>query len=347
MSTPTVNISALTRMARQYNNVLKELPYFSFAEMAKNTRINILEVDGEDVLINKRRKAGLIRPYKPGLSLGDEAELMKFYEAKLKPEVIYAEINDNILGYKDKKVISNAGEPVNHKSKKHPLEFLILRDIVRSVAEDVVFNIFHAQRDVDTASPETSFNGFFHKINLLTTAGEISAGNGNLKTTGAFAPAAENEETSTANYDRMVTFLKSAHPLLRRSGEVLLYVGDNPLDAVRRDFRKLVKAFDYPSMEQVVEKLRADADIPGLKIINDLSYGTGDQLILTKPGMLDFGVGSSTDQNFVQVRDINKDPNVVQFWVQAAYDTRINDVHQKLFMINEQKNAALNLAGDY
>lgn len=345
-TTKTVNIDKLTRAAVVYNNVLKELPFFSFAEMARNTKITVLQVDGEDIRINKRRKAGLIRPYVPGLTLGDEAELMKFFETKLKPETIYAEINDNILGYKDRKVISNAGEPVNNKTKKHPLELLILRDIVTSVAEDVVFNIFHAQRDTETASPETSFNGFFHKINLLTTAGEIAAGKGNLKTTGAFAPAAENEDTSTANYDRMVTFLKSAHPLLRR-GEVLLYVGDNPLDAVRRDFRKLVKAFDYPSLEQVVEKLRSDADVPGLKIINDLSYGTGDQLILTKPGMLDFGVGSATDQNFVQVRTPHKDPNVVQFWVQAAYDTRINDVHEKLFMTNEQKNTQLNFAGDY
>lgn len=338
-----VNIDSLSRAAVKYNNVLRELPYFKFKEVAAKLKINILEVAGEDILISKRRKADFLRPYIAGLELGDSSELLKFFEAKLKPETVYAELNDNILSYKDKKVISNAGEPVNNKSKKHPLEFLILRDLVLSVSEDVIFNLFHAQRDTDTASAATSFNGFFHKIDLLITAGEIDAAKGNLVTTGAFKADDVDER---ANYDRMVDFLKQAHPLLRR-GEVLLYAAEGPMSAVRDDFRNIVKSHDYPSMEQVVEKLRSDANVPGLQVITDEAFGSGDKLILTKPGMFDFGVGSATDQNYVQVRNPHLDPNIVQYWIQAAYDTRINDVHEKLFMTNEQKNASLNFAGDY
>lgn len=33
--------------------------------------------------------------------------------------------------------------------------------------------------------------------------------------------------------------------------------------------------------------------------------------------------------------------------VQAGYDTRINDWHEKVFRCNEQKNESLDLAGDY
>lgn len=341
-----VNITDLQRAAIEYNNVLRELPYFQFMEAAKKLRINIQKVQGEHVLISKRRKADFLRPYKAGLTLGDEKELMKFVEAKLKPETVYAELNDNILAYKDKKVISNAGEPVDNKGKKHPLELLILKDLVISVGEDVLFNMFHAQRDEDTASAATSFNGFFHKLNLLVTAEEISVANKNLKTTGAFEAATENVETSYANYTRMVDFIKSAHPLLRR-GEVLLYASESPMNFVRDDFRKMVKSFDYPSMEQVVEKLRSDANAPGLQVITDETLGVGDQLLLTKPGNLDFGVGEETDSNYVQVRNPHKDPNIVQYWIQAAYDTRIQDVHQKMFLTNEQKNVGLNLAGDY
>lgn len=341
-----VNITDLSRASVTYNNVLRELPYFQFLEIAKKLRINIQKVKGEHILISKRRKADFIRPYKMDLPLKDKAELLKFYESKLKPETVYAELNDNILGYGDKNILSNAGEAVNNKTKKHPLEFLILRDLVISVGEDIIFNMFHAQRDEDTASAATSFNGFFHKLNLLVTAGEIDEGKGNLKTTGAFEQPVDNADTSTANYTRMVDFIKSAHPLLRR-GEVLLYAAENPLMEVRNDFRKLVKAFDYPSMEQVVEKLRSDANCPGLNIITDETLGTGDQLILTKPGNFDFGVGEETDRNYVQVRNPYPDPNIVQYWIQAAYDTRIQDVHQKLFLTNEQKNAGLNFAGDY
>lgn len=341
-----VNITDLQRAAIEYDNVLRELPYFQFMEVAKKLRINIQKVKGEHVLISKRRKADFLRPYKAGLTLGQEKELMKFFESKLKPETVYAEINDNILGYKDKKVISNAGEPVDNKSKKHPLELMILRDLVISVGEDVIFNMFHAQRDEDTASAATSFNGFFHKLSLLVTAGEIAAGKGNLTTTGAFEAAVDNPDTSYANYTRLVDFVKSAHPLLRR-GETILYAAENPLSFARDDFRKMVKSHDYPSMEQVVEKLRSDANCPNLTVITDESLGTGDKLILTKPGNFDFGVGEESDDKYVQIRNPHLDPNIVQYWIQAAYDTRIQDVHQKVFLTNEQQNTGLNLAGDY
>jgi uncharacterized protein YjdB len=39
--------------------------------------------------------------------------------------------------------------------------------------------------------------------------------------------------------------------------------------------------------------------------------------------------------------------NEVQFWVQSAYDTRIIDIHPKVFMINEEINGINDLAGDY
>jgi hypothetical protein len=49
----------------------------------------------------------------------------------------------------------------------------------------------------------------------------------------------------------------------------------------------------------------------------------------------------------VSVRNIEKDPNEVQFWVQSAVDTRIQDIHPKVFMTNDQINTVENLAGDY
>lgn len=341
-----VNVTDLTRAAVTYDNVLRELPYFQLMETAKKLRINIQKVKGEHIIISKRRKADFIRPYKADLTFEDTAELLKFDEMKLKPERIFARLKENITAYEEKNVISNAGEPVNNKTKKHPLEFLILKDLVLSVSEDVLFNMFHAQRDTSVKSAATSFNGFFHTLDLLMTAERISAANKNIKTTGAFALAVDNPDTSFANYTRMVDFLKSAHPLLRR-GEVLLYASEGPMSFVRDDFRKMVKAFDYPSMEQVVEKLRADANIPKLKVITDEVFGTGDRLTLTKPGNFDFGVGDETDKNYVQARNIDEDPNIVSYWIQASYDTRVQDVHQKVFLTNEQKNVGLNLAGDY
>src|SRR5690606_30858305 len=76
-------------------------------------------------------------------------------------------------------------------------------------------------------------------------------------------------------------------------------------------------------------------------------FGSGSQLILIKPGMLDVGTRNATDQQFVSVRNVKDDPNEVSFWVQAAYDTRIVDIHPKVFMMNEFINTVEDLAGDY
>ena len=340
MSTKAVNIEGLTRAAKEWNNYLRTLPYFSLMEESKKLLINIVEVNGEHILASKRRKADILRPYRPGLTLGQERELMKFFEASLKPERVYAEVKDNITNYEDVKVISNAGEPVDNKTKKHPLEVLILQNVVTSFAEDVLFNLFHAERDADTASAGTSFNGFFFKLNTLIAAGEIAAAKGNYATTGAFNGSGRQD------YDRMVAFLKSADPLLRRD-KVVLYATEGTMNATRDGFRSIVQSHDYPSMETVVSKLRADANIPGLQVITNVAYGVGDQLILTKPGNFDLGVGNKSDAQFVKVRDPYEDPNEVQFWIQAEYDTRIQDIHRKVMHVNEQKNASLNLAGDY
>jgi hypothetical protein len=345
----TVNIADLSRMAVIYNNVLRELPYFAYNEVAKALRLNIIKVDGEDVEISTRRRAGILRPYAPDLTLENQQEILKFFESKLKPELTYAELNDNITNYRDKKVVSNQGEMLNNKIKKHPLELLILKSMVLSYAEDVIFTMFFADRDKTVASPMTSYTGFYTKADLLVVAGEISEAKRNLRPTGAFdisgTPGVGSDGKN--HYQRLVEFVKSAHPLLRKNGEVLLYAAENPITAARDGFRKIVNSFDYPSTEQVLEKLRSDANAPALQLVTHEALGTGDRLQLQKPGLMDFGVGDESDKDYVQVRNPYKDPNMVQFWIQSAFDTRIKDIHEKVFQTNDQENDALDLAGDY
>jgi hypothetical protein len=119
------------------------------------------------------------------------------------------------------------------------------------------------------------------------------------------------------------------------------------LDAARRALQNILKYHDYPGMDGLVEKLRADANCPNLNIVRNEIYGSGGQLMLLKPGLLDIGVNNDSDQDFVQARNPYADPNDVQFWIQAAYDTRIQDVHEKVFQMNELANTGLDLAGDY
>lgn len=340
-----INFEKLTSAAKTWDPVLRTLPFRTINETALKMRLNIVDVkSGEHIIKNKRRKAGIIAPYSSGLTLNQSKELMKFIEASLKPEIVFAEIPDNVTNYEDMNIISNQGNPVDNKSKKHPLEYLILKDIVTSFGEDIAFNLFTAQRDEEVLSPATSFNGFNYKLSVLKTALEISAANKNMVETGAFGTG--TAQAPVDDYQKLVDWLRQANFWLRQ-GEVLLYASEHVINNVRKSYKTRVAAFNDPTMEDTVKILRSDANIPGLQIISEPEYGTGDQLMLVKPGLLDIGVRNMADGNFVSVRNIDRDPNEVQFWVQSAYDTRIQDIHPKVFLTNEQINTLNDWAGDY
>lgn len=340
-----INFESLTSAAKQWDPVLRTLPFRTLNETAKRMRLNIVNVEsGEHIIKNKRRKAGIIAPYSAGLTLNQSKELMKFLEASLKPEIVFAYVPDNVTNYEDINIISNQGNPVDNKSKKHPLEYLILKDIVTSFSEDVAFNLFSAQRDEEVLSPATSFNGFNYKLSVLKTAREISAENKNLVESGKFGQG--TAQNPVDDYQKLVDWLREANFFLRQ-GEVILYCSEHVMNSVRKSYKTRVAAHTDPTFSDTVKLLRDDANMPALQVITEPEFGTGSQLMLIKPGLLDIGTRNITDGNFISVRNIERDPNEVQFWVQAAYDTRIIDIHPKVFMINEEINGINDLAGDY
>lgn len=338
--TRVINIDELKRYAKTYDGVLRVLPFFSLQEFAQRMRLNVIEVRDEDVLVNFRRKAGNTGPYKAGASIDYPDEIGKIVEMSLKPELTVSRIKDNIQNYKEKRVISNAGEPVDHVSKRHPLEKTVIDNMVISHTEDVIFSAFFAERNEEVYSPLTAFTGFFPWIDHFKTTSDISLANGNLVPTGEFG-----SNDGVDDYDRLVQFLRQAHPMLKR-GAVLYYSSSVEL-VCKEALRKKTSAFKRPTSEEFWEAVKDDAKFPMLQPVTHEAYGTGSALILVKPGMLDLGVNTRRASQFVQVRDIFEDPNDVQFWLQSAYGTRFQDVHRKVFQVNECTNQGVDLAGDY
>lgn len=338
--TRVINIDELKRYAKTYDGVLRVLPFFSLQEFARRMKLNVIEVRDEDVLVNFRRKAGNTGPYKAGASISYPDEIGKIVEMSLKPELTVCRIKDNIQNYKEKRVISNAGEPVDHVSKRHPLEKTVIDNMVISHTEDVIFSAFFAERNEEVYSPLTAFTGFFPWIDHFKTTSDISLANRNLVPTGEFGSG-----DGVDDYDRLVKFLRQAHPMLKR-GAVLYYSSSVEL-VCKEALRQKTKAFKRPTSEEFWEAVKDDANFPMLQPVSHEAYGTGSALILVKPGMLDLGVNTRRASQFVQVRDIFEDPNDVQFWLQSAYGTRFQDVHCKVFQVNECTNQGVDLAGDY
>lgn len=339
-----VSLENLSRTAVDYNNVLRALPAVLLQETLKSLKLNTVEVAGSDIEISKRRRAGIMGAYKPGMEIKDAQELNRFIEMELKPQLVYASLRDNIQNYREKKLLSNAGEVVNQRTKKHPLEALILQDVVTSFAEDIAYAAFFAERDEEKSDTLSSFDGFYTKLNRLIVEGYVSNDLKNSQTTGAIA--APTGESDTAAYDRLVEFIGQTHNMLRRGG-AQLYCAESVIRNARKAFANKVKSHSYPTTAQMLDALRDDAFCPQLDLLTHPVLGTGSQLMLTKPGMLDLGLAPTAGAQFVQVRSIDKDPNVVDFWIQSAYDTRIKDVHPKVFSCNEQKNSAETNYGDF
>ena len=342
-----LNVGGLSLAAKEYDPILRTLPFISLEATAKKLRLNVQRVENEDVITNMRRKAGGTMPYAIGTSFNAQTEIAKFFESALKPELVAYEVQENIINYRDKQVLVAAGSTLDLKSKVHPQEQIILMAMVKSHSEDVVFSMFHAERDNDVLTPMTSMTGFYPALDLLVTAGHIAAGQDNLVTTGAFAAPVDGDDSDA--YDNLVEFIGTSNPILKSTinGIPQLLISLSALKNVRDAYRNKVKSFQMPTLAQVIESLCEDAFCPSLVVDTDESLGSGSKVILQKVGNMDLGFNTSKSEQFVQVRNIDRDPNVVQYWLEAAYGVRIRDVHKKVFRTNEQINTRIDLSGDY
>jgi hypothetical protein len=341
--TAIINVTALQRAAENYDPLLRKLPFHILVEELDKLKINVLEVDQKDKVVQFQRKGGLAKPYVIGDDNAVSGSIGKAIERDLVVKACYAALKDHIMNYRTKRITGNTSEKVDNKGKKHPLEFLIIESKVRTVAEDILDALFFAERDEDDKSPQGMLDGFYTLVAKEIVAGDVAAAKGNLKTTGAIE--APSSSTDTAAYDLLVDFLRSANPYLRKNG--VLYLSQSAMfyamDALGNKINSK-NAFEY---DVFVNHLRGLAEAPRLELLRSPILGSGSQLVYTVPFNLDFGVNTKGDEQFVQVRDPYEDPNIAQFWTQWEAGARVTSIHPKEFMCNEQTNTGEPLSGDY
>jgi hypothetical protein len=333
----------ISQVAATYQNDIRYLAVMIVGDEIAKLRIRMLQVGNEDVITKFRRQAGIIKPYTVGATLNAVTDLGEFAESKLKVENVYGEILENIQNYKEVKVLNNpkAGTGYN-QDKKHPLEQFIVEQIAKSVAEDVSQALFFGVRNTAVPSVLTSFDGFNKKIDAAVVSGEISAANGNLITTGTIV--APTSSTDTTPIDKIVKFVRDANFNLRNKPAVLKItktVYAHAVDALENKYK--YKSFDLNGVEMYInEKCQSKISLATSEIL-----GTGSRIKLTVPDNFDFGMDTFGDYQFVQARSYERDPNIVQYWVQFAAGVRIIDFHQKSFAVNEQSAVGSDFAGDF
>jgi hypothetical protein len=338
----TVNVDSLTRVSTQYDPILRMLPYNELKARLAVLGFRFISSDKQLKEVEMQRKGGITVPYVPGATMEYADETMKLREAVLNPEWGKTAIKENIMNYEAVNVIGNSPENVDPVTKKHPLELVIIQNVIKTVGEDILDALYHAERDSADKSPFGLFDGINHLIDTEVAAGNLSTAHGNVYNTGAIvAPT-----TTTTAYDQLVAFVRNSDRFLRKFGilkitpKIYFYMCDA--------LRNKLKTTDLISDSVFMQNLTADTNSPqSMKLSIEDEMGTGDRIMLTIPDNFDFSLWTESAASFVQVRSPFEDPNDVQFWMQFKAGSRIRSIHKKSFMINNGTAVAGQLSGDY
>jgi len=348
----TINVTDLQDAAKTYDPILRTLPFFIFQDFAQKLRITVREVKTgtEEKRTNLHRRAGGTFPYSASEQLPDPMpELLRTQTEILKPELVAMELQDNVTNYLEKQPLVIAGTPFDPKTKQHPLKRQIVEGAVRSHAEDVVLTgSFFGQRDLSVKAPIGAFDGYYTKIAEAIADGKIDSTTGgvnkNYETTGDLSGT-----VTVMQFDALVDWVGNSHPMLRSSkdGIPVLWLSGSLLRIALNSYKVKTNSHTDPTLAQMINALRDSSFCPSLEIATHEGLGTGNKLTLIKSGNAEMGVDTISASNFVQVRAPFRDPNRVQFWIEAGYGVRFNDYNAKVFRTNEQTNTVLDLAGDY
>ena len=337
--TPTPDISTLSETAITYQKALKRLPFFVLGQTLAIHGFNIMPgVQNKDVITNYFRYGGIAKPYVP--EKVEEALVGKTQERILQVQKAYTNVRDEPSRFK-KTVIGPDQILGKNKSKQHPWQLVMLWSMITTYGEDIIDAIFPAKYDPDDRSPMGLFDGIDTLIDRDITNGLISPALGNQRNTGALTMP--TSDTDTTVYDQLVEFWRTAHPLLKAANTELL-VPTEIAEAYDRAYA--IKYKTKPTMD-IFNRTFLDGTSNRSRIVRSDAMGTGQRIILTVPGNFDFGMDTESDATFVQIRDIDPDPNVVRFWIQADYGCRVRNVHPKVFRINEGTPVPQMLSGDY
>jgi hypothetical protein len=337
-----IKVTDLARAAEQWDPILRVLPFDELGPKLSQLGINLIEVsETKTRSVIFQRRGGVSRPYKAGATF-DAGEIGKASNRDL---IVYPSILpliDNIQNYREKKIVNN--QVMDNQSKKHPIELLMLQSIVRTASEDILDALVPAVFDDTDASPTGMFDGLSELIATDISAGNISAGIGNYKATGAMTTPTD-ESSANTNLDLVVDFLKYANRFLQKRG--ILYMTLNSYFACIKSLKIVNANFQNPTMDDLVNYFKNQAGVMNLTIKMDAILGTGYNLMYTTAGNIELGMRAAADVQFVSVRTPFEDPNLVQFWSQWEAGMRILNVDPKEFLVNDQSWVGNSLSGDY
>lgn len=334
-----INVQSLNDSAIRMKPDLLKLPaMYLDTEMRQAGIMTLSGIQYIDRQHNYIRKGGVIAPYQKEMTETTD-ELGHVEENDLQMHLAAAYFYDHIQDYR-KTNVGNMSMLGTNKTYKNPAHALILYSSMLTVSEDLYDALFFAERDAAGKTKYDIFDGYYTIIDKARQSGRLNPAFRNMVRTGAIAaPVDENDFQA---YEQAVAFIRGAHPVLTR-GKCLLDVtpgtaqkiSDAFYNKYKRSlaFNELDGSFKFP-------------EFPNVKVNPCPMMGEGDLMILTRDQNLHFGVDSESDDEKIDIVKTERNPNILRYWIQANYGTRVGNMHAKVFCVNDGTLSAIAFSGD-
>lgn len=283
-----------------------------------------------------RRKGGLMKPYRPGMTASRES-LGKMFENELEVFLATGIHKDNIQNYKQN-VIGPMSLLGTNKTYKNPAEHIILMSLMATWAEDLLDMIWHGKRNPSGENKYDLADGYYTRVMQGKIEGRISVANKNLIPTGALASTGPDD---TSVFYAIESFLTRVHPVLGRRPAIL----NVPVN-VANDYQLAAAAVFKNTLEYDDFGLIRLRNHPNVRMYANPSMGYGDFIQLTAPDVAQLGFDSLSDDETVLVRNIDDDANEVTFNIQARYGMNYRSFDPKVFAVNDGELFPIEWSGD-
>lgn len=277
-------------------------------------------------------------------------------ERPLKVNLTVAKFIDNRDRYRElpQPVGPVAGQGNDSAKFTYPLINLAIDSILKTYGGDLFDCLFHG----DASIPEVAegqakpanyylrlYDGLITNINKDVAAGLISVKNGNLYEAGTIeAPA--DPQTDDLAYQEFKKFRLAWNPALRNAVKVLVWANDETGEAIS-DAYSVSKAHH----KDVIWLDNGNYRFPqwkNIEVCMDASYGKGQKLVATVPDNAQYGIDTTGSNSFIGVKEgSDNDMLDIQFQIQSAVGTRIENVSPTLFCCTTASLTPVELAADY
>lgn len=319
----TVTVSSLNETFQKTRKDLFMLPsVFMGDEMSRAGIAMIPGIQDELKTYSYLRHSINMMPYKANRSY-DNAPVGEIKKNILKVYLSNTTAQDNIQDYvhTDAAGFTLLG---TNKTYKNPAERLISYSIFEGVSEAILNRMWFMIRNEDGTTTSELADGFLELIRKARESGEISAENRNLIDVGPIT--APIDETDTTAYQQAKEFLKRLNPALLRGRPVVNLTVETGIaiqDAMRNSSRyykdpERFGTFTIPEFPNVIWN-------------PNLSMGYGDFMQISQVGNMMYGFDSISDDEYLLARQIDKDPNVIDYWLQMRLGFQYETFHQKGF----------------